>query len=686
MMKTIATLLSLLALALPLRAQQYGDPELLEAIEANDLKQVKALVKAGADVNLAFPVYSPNYTFFISREALGTEPMVLNKNKLVYITPIIAACAQKNLDMVKFLMKKKANSDAADSDGKTPLMYALRASGGEPVALYLLKKGANYVVEDYAGNTALHYAVFGGNEEGIRMSLGGGLDANHQNKEGITPFHVAAHHATPAILTFLHENEADPTLMDSAGMNAVFYAAAGGKADNMRLLLTTHQLPSFALSHQNYSPMDIAAMNEHKELSSLLVNESGGYFRYNFEQLSAAVKANDIMKVDALLKEGASPEHYDIPEPLLHYAARNGFVGVAELLLRKTKTDSPKNAKGQTPFQVALEAAQYRMASVLYKYPQEVQPNDIALLVSRLSTEQPPADMESYYQLLSKLLSANGAPVNGTYGPHDNAALHFAVIARNAKVVKMLIESGAQVNKTNAHGWTALHFAAADIGGVGDESAHQQIATSLLNAGADAQALTVKGTDVPFKTADRIYFPAGITALDMLAFQEDAYSQLRTQFVAAGIKSVAAASHWTEAGAFYRTHALPQRALWALKKATAMDKNYPEGWYELGQLHREMEKPADGVKAFNEYIRLKKDNPDAWKYRGVCKFESRDYSGAKDDFTQAIALKPVDWSYFYFRGQAYLKLRQNDKACADFRSGADGGDAKCSNSLSIHCK
>jgi ankyrin repeat protein len=682
MLKKITVFFCFVLFSLPLSAQFSADPELIAAIEADDLKKVKALVKAGADVNLAATLYTANYTYFISREALHTRIVPPGENKMVYVSPLIVACSRKNLDMVKFLMKKKANSDAADSDGKTPLMYALRESGGEEVALYLLKKGANYVVEDYAGNTALHYAAYGGNEQGIRMALGGGLNVNHKNKEGITPFLVAAHHANSQVLELLKSMEADVAAKDSAGMNAVFYAAANGNMDNLRLLTVEYLLPGYSLSSEQYSPMDIAALAGHPEVSSVLQNS---YFFYKYAELEKAVKANDLLVVDKLLKEGANPEHYEVPEPLLHYAARNGFVGIAELLFRKTKTESPKNAKGQTPFQVALEASQYRMATVLYKYPIEVQEQDIALVVSRLHSQQPPSDMESYYELLSKLIES-AAYINVPYGSDNNTALHFAMLAANKRVAEMLLEKNADVNKVNANGWTPLHYAVTDYGGTGLESLRLELTKLLIAKGANVQALTTKQFPLPFRTNEQAYVPAGCNSLDILSFMGGSFPPIQKELEKAGLKPVAKSPQWTDAGLYYRTTINKNKALWAFNNALALDMKYSEAWLQLGELQRELDKPKEGAKAFGEYVKLMPNDAAGWKGRAACRFESGDYSNAKEDFNKAISLNPAEASYYYFRGQTFLKLKQKENACADFTKGGEMGDTRCTNSWTIHCK
>ncbi|MEM7040509.1 MAG: ankyrin repeat domain-containing protein, partial [Bacteroidota bacterium] len=170
--------LLVLSLTNGVSAQNEMQKELLEAVEKNNVGAIKKLVRNGADVSLGIPSTSPFYLFFISRQLYLDGLQKAMKGKPVYVSAIHANANKANTKVLKLLLKNGANIDAGDSEGKTPLMYALRSPGGEKYALALIRRGANYTARDNAGNTAMHYAAFGGNIEGIHMTSAGGIGLN----------------------------------------------------------------------------------------------------------------------------------------------------------------------------------------------------------------------------------------------------------------------------------------------------------------------------------------------------------------------------------------------------------------------------------------------------------------------------------------------------------------------------
>jgi tetratricopeptide (TPR) repeat protein len=55
-----------------------------------------------------------------------------------------------------------------------------------------------------------------------------------------------------------------------------------------------------------------------------------------------------------------------------------------------------------------------------------------------------------------------------------------------------------------------------------------------------------------------------------------------------------------------------------------------------------------------------------YNYRGLCRAELNDLKGAMSDFNLAIENQPENASYYYNRGNLYLKTNQKDLALADF--------------------
>ncbi len=86
-------------------------------------------------------------------------------NQLIEEKPILhRAVFSKEIDFVKFLLKKGAKINAVDSKGKTALIMALPIGCKEAIDI-LLEVGADVNVSSFDGNTALSIAVEDENDE-----------------------------------------------------------------------------------------------------------------------------------------------------------------------------------------------------------------------------------------------------------------------------------------------------------------------------------------------------------------------------------------------------------------------------------------------------------------------------------------------------------------------------------------
>ena len=92
--------------------------------------------------------------------------------------------------MVKYLLEKRANSEAMTRSGATPLHYCARW-GGEQVLRTILNQGVDVSRVDALGRTALHHAVFSLIEmTDVLMIIEKGCDLNIADQNGMTALHL----------------------------------------------------------------------------------------------------------------------------------------------------------------------------------------------------------------------------------------------------------------------------------------------------------------------------------------------------------------------------------------------------------------------------------------------------------------------------------------------------------------
>ncbi len=109
-----------------------------------------------------------------------------------------ALCGKGSAGEVAAMIKKDANVNAADEDGETPLMVAVK-KGNAPVVDVLLAAGAKVNAKNASGEDALTLAVRARepNAAIVASLLKGGADAKTATKDGETALMMACRVSPP---------------------------------------------------------------------------------------------------------------------------------------------------------------------------------------------------------------------------------------------------------------------------------------------------------------------------------------------------------------------------------------------------------------------------------------------------------------------------------------------------------
>jgi len=144
------------------------------AAGAGHLKVVKALVRAGADVN--------HWTKTNS-------------------TPLRAACFDGRLDIVKYLIEHKANIHFANKYNNTCLMIAAFKDHFDVIKC-LLQQGADPNQKAHCGATGLHFAAESGHTAIVKLLLENGAKIT-VNEQGMSPLLCAAERTKADVVEYL---------------------------------------------------------------------------------------------------------------------------------------------------------------------------------------------------------------------------------------------------------------------------------------------------------------------------------------------------------------------------------------------------------------------------------------------------------------------------------------------------
>lgn len=448
------------------------------AARANDLAQVRQLIKSGADVNapatdgstaLLFAAYDSNLEMVKALLAAGADPNVANH---FGVTPLLQASRYGDEATMETLLKGGADIGKAQREGETPLMAAARA-GSVPAVKLLLKHGADAnAAESLWDETALMWATAEGHLDVVDALLAAGADPNRKARAseltkrstrtdfpsgGFTAVMWAARNGDEALVRRLVQGGADLKLANADGATALTLAIINDRFDLAAKLLDLGADANDGSLYQAVEMHDATTDWRAKDGTRLRAEHPN------------TLTALDTIKV--LLDHGADPNKpYDRQmhsasmccdthangtpfyraaiaadvETLKLMIAKGADVEWAPKAVEKGPRDGlgPNNT-GKTPLMVAMDGGKgVGMAGG---------PGDI-----REGAEAPFREVSNRNPLdAMQVLIDAGANINAKT-PAGDSALHIAAFAGKLEVVKLLAKNGADLSLKDGAGLTAL--------------------------------------------------------------------------------------------------------------------------------------------------------------------------------------------------------------------------------------
>ena len=141
-------------------------------------------------------------------------------------TPLTAALYWGSDEVTDYLLGLGAKMNLGDD---IPLLEASR-NGYKVTVRRFLREGASLKEQDESGRTALHFAVLGGETEVVEMLLAAGADPDIPDKNGTTPFLLAAENSRLECLDRMLPRVEDP-------VSALPTACAAGSLETVSHLL-----------------------------------------------------------------------------------------------------------------------------------------------------------------------------------------------------------------------------------------------------------------------------------------------------------------------------------------------------------------------------------------------------------------------------------------------------------------
>nr|CRZ23734.1 BMA-TRP-4 [Brugia malayi] len=285
--------------------------------------------------------------------------------------------------------------------------------------------------------TAMHLAARSGNEAALLAivdKIGAGavqIVQNKQSKNGWSPLMEACALGHFSVAQILLDHHARVDVFDENGRTALHLAAANGHLKLTQLLLTSKAFVN-SKSKTGEAPLHLAAQNGHVKVVSVLVEHHGA--------LLEAITLDN--------------------QTALHFAARYGQLTVAQTLLALGANPNARDDKGQTPLHLAAENDYPDVVKLFLKMRQNNRAVLTAIDLNGFTCAHIAAVKGSYAVVKELMMIDKAMVIQAKTKTMEATALHMAAAGGHSRIVKILLEHGANAEDENAHGMTALHLGA----------------------------------------------------------------------------------------------------------------------------------------------------------------------------------------------------------------------------------
>jgi len=437
--------------------------------------------------------------------AFGLWPLVSQAGVL----RLVDAAINDDTSAVRALIGQKADVNAAAADGTTALMWAARAN-------------------DAAMMEAL---------------LAAGADVKARDRYGLTAVRLACENANADILGRLLDAGADPNSADPQGTTALMVASrTDGGTDAVKLLLQRGAAVNAKDSIQSTALM-WAVRSNHPDVVDLLIHrdaEINARTRKGEPPPRRAPNAGGGSHGLGIIRGGWPERGYQEPTPgemtALLYAARDGRIEIARMLLAANANVNQVEANGISPLMMAITNNHIDIAQLLVDHSADVNAADwwgrtplwAAVDLRDLEvnkTEDNGVNRAAALQLMQALLT-RGANVNARTKEQpplrrwlmpisDLSWVDFtgqtpflrASLSADLTVMHLLLDKGADPNIPTLAGTTPM-MAAAGVNWVGgqtysESSQFLQAVQLCLEHGADVNAVNSMGITAVMGAANR---------------------------------------------------------------------------------------------------------------------------------------------------------------------------------------
>ncbi|CAH8620638.1 unnamed protein product [Dicrocoelium dendriticum] len=352
------------------------------------------------------------------------------EKQLIHLARTLSRFSKENM------LNENRLIELVDSEGETPL-HAAVASGNAEMVKICLEKGAHVLAKQSDENTPVHYACIKDDLECVQLMFNARPESKARvlrmpNKNGYTPLHLAAVYNHEKLIEYLVEQGSPLELVDRNNWTPLLLAAMKGSFQACVQLLRLGANPR---AHDLYN----------RNLVHLLMFFQGPGVRTVLPEL------NDESLFKTLLNErdnyGSTP---------LHYSTRMGNLGATTAFLLRGASTLERDNERNTPLHTAAHFGRLHTCEKLLDTTHGMRAMNSPDALGRLPIH---VAVERGHVGVVKLFLEKGCVFRKCH--LGNTPLHYVAIGGNIQACRILLQTNPSLlNQTNFHEMTALHYAA----------------------------------------------------------------------------------------------------------------------------------------------------------------------------------------------------------------------------------
>ena len=213
------------------------------------------------------------------------------------------------------------------------------------------------------GSTALHWIVRADDLETADVLIRNGANVSAANRRGITPLDLACVNGSAAMIRKLLDAGANPNAAHPDGQTPLMTAARTGNPDAVRVLLDKGAAVNAKDTVAAQTALMFAITENHPEAVRVLLDRGADVnARTSVVETPPATTGN--LQGIGRAQNREKPVPQGAMTPLL-YAARDGRIEIARMLLAAGANLNQTEANGESPLLVAINNGQVELAQVL---------------------------------------------------------------------------------------------------------------------------------------------------------------------------------------------------------------------------------------------------------------------------------------------------------------------------------